>query len=102
MPFENHHGNRSFSLISIYKNAPAASGVYGISNAREWLYIGETDNIQAELVNHLQQPDPFLAEKEPSGFTYELDSPERRLERQRQLIFELRPIGNRRAARAPA
>ena len=37
--------------------APATSGVYGISNAQEWIYIGETDNIQGALLTHLQQSD---------------------------------------------
>lgn len=94
MPFENH-GNRSFTMISIGKNAPAASGVYGLSNAREWLYIGETYNIQAELLNHLKRPDPFLGDYYPSGFTYELSAAECRVERQNQLVLELDPIGNR-------
>lgn len=94
MPFENH-GNRSFTVISVDKNAPAASGVYGLSNAREWIYVGETANIQAELLRHLQSPDAFLREHTPSGFTYELSSAEHRVERQHQLVFELEPIGNR-------
>lgn len=95
MPFENHHGNRSFTMISIGNNAPAASGVYGLADARQWLYIGETYNIQAELLKHLQRPAPFLEGHYPSGFTYELSSAERRVERQNQLVSELRPIGNR-------
>ena len=95
MPFENH-GNRSFTLISVGKNAPAASGVYGLSNARQWIYVGETSNIQAELLKHLQFPDTSLKAQTPTGFTYELSSEEHRVERQNQLVFELEPIGNRR------
>jgi hypothetical protein len=94
MPFENH-GNRSFTWISVDKNAPAASGVYGLSNARRWIYVGETANIQAELLKHLQHPDAFLREQAPSGFTFELCPAQYRVERQNQLVFELEPIGNR-------
>jgi len=95
MPFENHHGNRSFTMTSVAKNAPAASGVYGLANSSQWLYIGETHNIHAELLNHLQHPAAFLRQNYPSGFTYELSPAEHRVGRQHQLVFELEPIGNR-------
>jgi hypothetical protein len=94
MPFENH-GNRSFTWISVDKNAPAASGIYGLSNSRQWIYVGVTANIQAELQKHLQSPNAFLRAHAPSGFTFELCPAERRVERQNQLVFELEPIGNR-------
>ena len=94
MPFENH-GNRSFTTISVGKNAPPASGVYGLSDARQWIYVGETADIQAELLRHLENPHPFFREHPPLGFTYELTTPRRRIERQSQLVSELEPIGNR-------
>lgn len=49
MPFEQFTP-RSFTPVSVRANAPTASGIYGISNAREWIFIGETDNIQASLL----------------------------------------------------
>lgn len=94
MPFENH-GNRSFTAVSIGKNAPSAPGVYGLANAHQWIYVGETGDIQAELLRHLQNPHAFLKEHPPSGFTYELISGVQRIERQNQLVLELEPIGNR-------
>jgi hypothetical protein len=94
MPFENH-GNRSFTAMSIGKNAPPASGVYGLADARRWIYVGETADIQAELLRHLQNPHAFLREHPPSGFTYELTTAGQRIERQNQLVSELEPIGNR-------
>jgi hypothetical protein len=94
MPFENH-GNRTFTMISIGKNAPSASGVYGLADARQWIYVGEAADIQAELLRHLQNPHSFLREHPPSGFTYELSAAGQRIERQHQLVMELEPIGNR-------
>ena len=94
MPFENH-GNRSFTAISVAKNAPHASGVYGLADARQWIYIGETADIQAELMSHLQDPHRFLKEHPASGFTFELTTAGERIERQNQLVLELKPIGNR-------
>ncbi|MGB7761564.1 MAG: hypothetical protein WBL61_17160 [Bryobacteraceae bacterium] len=94
MPFENH-GNRPFTATSVDKNAPAASGVYGISNAREWIYVGESANIQAQLHRHLQHPNEILGEHTASGFTYEISAAEHRVDRQNQLIRELNPVSNR-------
>jgi excinuclease UvrABC nuclease subunit len=94
MPFENH-GNRSFTTISIGKNAPTASGVYGLADASQWIYVGEAANIQADLLRHLQNPHSFLRKHPPSGFTYELSAEGQRSERQNQLVQELEPIGNR-------
>lgn len=94
MPFANH-GNRAFTMISVDNNVPAASGVYGLSNASQWIYVGETGNIHAELSRHLQHPNTFLKGNSPSGFTYELSSAGQRVARRNQLVFELDPIGNR-------
>jgi hypothetical protein len=99
MPFENH-GNRSFTTVSIAKNAPRVSGVYGLADAREWIYVGEAADIQAELLRHLRNPEAFLRKHPPSGFTYELSTAGQRLERQNQLVSELNPIGNRLAVEA--
>jgi len=94
MPFANH-GNRSFTMMSVDKNVPAASGVYGLANASQWIYVGETANIHAELRKHLQHPNTFLRGHRASGFTYELSSEEYRAARRNRLVLELDPIGNR-------
>ena len=91
MPFENH-GNRSFTMVSIGKNAPPASGVYGLADARQWIYVGEAADIQAELLRHLKNPHAFLREHPPSGFTYELSGAGQRIGRRNQLVLELKPI----------
>ncbi len=94
MPF-NYFTPRSLTPASVRANAPAASGLYGISNAREWLYIGETDNIQASLLNHLQQTDSALMKKLPTGFVFEVCDPAERRTRQDRLVFEYEPACNR-------
>ena len=96
MPFENH-GSRSFTAISIQKNAPSASGVYGLSNAREWIYIAETDDIQAALQSHLHDRGP-LTTHQPSGFTFELSGAAHRVGRRDRLVEELHPAANRSGA----
>ena len=68
VPFEQFTP-RSFTPVSVRANAPTASGIYGVSNAREWIFIGETDNIQASLLQDLQQGNSALLKRLPTGLT---------------------------------
>jgi hypothetical protein len=95
MPFDNH-GARAFTETSIRKNAPADSGVYGLSNAREWIYVGESANLQGALLGRLRDTDPA-----PTGFTYELCRPADRIARQNRLVLELDPVYSRRLGVMP-
>jgi len=97
MPF-NQFTPRNFSADAIQTYAPSTSGVYGISNAREWIYIGETDNIQGALLAHLQGPKTPLMKREPTGFVFEVCNPAHRSSRQDRLVFEYEPACNRTAA----
>jgi hypothetical protein len=95
MPFEQFTP-RSFTPVSVRTNAPAASGIYGISNAREWIFIGETDNIQASLLHELQRGGSALLKRFPTGFVFELCSAADRRTGQDRLILEYEPVCNRR------
>ena len=95
MPFEQFTP-RSFTPVSVQANAPAASGIYGISNAREWIFIGATDNIQGSLLRDLQQGDSALLRRFPTGFVFELCDAADRRARQDRLILEYEPVCNRR------
>ena len=96
MPFEQIIP-RPLSLVAIHAYAPTTSGVYGISNAREWIYIGAADNIQHALLAHLQQLDPTLVKRQPTGFVFEVCDQVRRLARQDRLVLEYEPACNRRS-----
>jgi predicted GIY-YIG superfamily endonuclease len=69
--------------------------VYGISNAREWIYIGETENIQSSLLNHLHEINTTLKKREPTGFVFEVCDQAHRSSRQDRLIGEYGPACNR-------
>ena len=97
MPFGRHSGF-SFSTVSVRQNAPACSGVYGLSNSRGWVYVGIADDIQAALLGHLSEPDSTSNSNEATGFTFEPCEASRRTERQNRLITELRPLANYRTA----
>jgi hypothetical protein len=98
MPF-NQLIPRPFTFGAVQMYAPVAAGVYGISNAREWIYIGETDNIQNALLDHLGDRDTSLMKRQPAGFVFELCDGARRSTRQDRLVVEYEPTCNRHSSR---
>jgi hypothetical protein len=94
MPFDPPFA-RALTRPGVIAYAPEQSGVYGISNAREWIYIGESDNIRASLLNYLSGAGTSRA----TGFAFELCAPNLRFARQDRLVFEYEPVQNRRERR---
>ena len=95
MPFESRFA-RAFTAVNIEREAPAASGVYGISNAKSWIYIDETENIRGSLMEYLASSNGSPA-NQPSGFSFELSPSYSRAARRDRLIAELAPIQKRRS-----
>ena len=91
MPFENCFG-RVFTAVTIEREAPEASGVYGISNSQRWLYIAETENIRASLMGYLA--DCAVNSQDAAGFSFELSPAYSRTARRDRLIAELAPLQN--------
>lgn len=98
MPFEQMFP-RSFTATSVREHAPAQAGLYGITNAAEWIFIGESENIQAALLAHLGEGNTELTRRAPTGFVYELCMRGQRSVRQDRLVREYEPACNRRWAR---
>ena len=90
MPFEQGAPS-SFTAISIQNNAPDSSGVYGLYNSREWIFIGEANNIRTALMEHLRQANTAGIPRKPTGFSYEKSPATQRTARKNQLIRELTP-----------
>jgi hypothetical protein len=99
LPFANYVA-RNFSTISVQGYAPPVSGVYGLSSAREWIVIGETDDIQAKLLQLLQDQSSPVGVRKPTGFTFEICPGPSRVTRMNALVQELSPVCNR--AESPA
>jgi len=97
MPFEQACP-RSLTAASVRSNASAESGLYGISNSREWIFIGEADNIQASLLRHLQEPNTRMMKRRPTGFVFEVCRPPQRPFRWNALVREYQPSCNRNQA----
>ena len=85
---------RPFDTGAIQTFAPHLSGVYGISNASEWIYIGETDDIHSSLLTHLQEPSAAVMRRHPTGFVFEVCDRARRTARQDRLVSEYGPKCN--------
>jgi hypothetical protein len=94
MPFTNS-SSYLFVRDSITKNAPHASGVYGLFSSA-WVYIGESEDIQKRLLEHLNGDNPCINRFAPTNFTYELSAAAMRVARQDQLIAEFHPSCNQR------
>jgi hypothetical protein len=48
--------------------------VYCIFTSKEWVYVGESDNIQQSLFAHLNKPSLCLQQFSALSFSYELAS----------------------------
>jgi hypothetical protein len=93
VPFEQFMP-RPFSIDNVQKFAPLAPRVYGLSNAREWIYIGVSENIRGSLLEHLEARSSQLMKRQPTGFVYEV-CPGDECARQDLLIQEYEPTCNR-------
>ena len=90
MPFARHSGY-SFTAVSVSRNAPEWGGIYGLSNARGWIYIHAVDDIRAALLDHLNERSPAWDFRSVTGFTFELCDTAQRSQRCSRLIEELHP-----------
>jgi len=79
---------------SIVANAPHASGVYAIFNAQRYIYVGESGDIQARLLQHYNGDNQCIINALPTGFAFEVVAANQRVARQNQLIVALTPACN--------
>ena len=53
-------------------SVPHSSGVYALYTAQKWVYVGESDDIQRRLVEHVTTADTYITRQQPTGFMFEL------------------------------
>ncbi|HSB82388.1 MAG TPA: hypothetical protein VLM91_26735 [Candidatus Methylomirabilis sp.] len=87
-------GTFKYDLQSITQHASPASGVYALFSPSECVYVGESDDVCASLLETFFEDNPSLNDQYITHFTIELVSPESRVARQAIRIRELRPVGN--------
>ncbi len=93
MPFEEIIP-RKFTSGAIQFYAPARAGIFGISNAQEWILIESADNIRAALLTHLVDWSSALLKRAPTGFVFECCEEPSRTNRQKRLVAEYSPVCN--------
>jgi|SRR2546426_1495432 len=95
MPWQKNNRCYFFNQESIRSIAPADSGVYGLYDVMDWVYIGESADIREALLRHSKGIDPCVRSMTPTGFTFELCPADLRADRADELISELQPLCNR-------
>jgi hypothetical protein len=96
MPFERITP-RPFTPDGVRTYAPQAAGVFGISNPREWIYIGHAINIQSALLDFFRDLGSALMTKQPRGFVFEVCADSHWVARHDRLVLEYEPTLNRRS-----
>lgn len=88
MPFPKEH---CFALTaaSVRAHAPSCSGVYGLFNAIQWIYVGECSDIQRRLLSHISDTEAGIKRYGPTGFSFELQPEASRAARRNVLNGEL-------------
>jgi hypothetical protein len=89
--FKNCYRGYKLQRDSILLNAPEESGIYGLFSAL-WIFVGEADNIRAQLLEHLSEDDPSMRRYQPSGFAFEVVSPKERHQRMGLALRETDPL----------
>ena len=87
MPFE-HPARHVFMAVSMTRNAPQQEDLYGISNAREWIFIGVARDIRAAFLKHLHEMDTTVTFRHPTGSRLKSTLRPARVARFEQLIRE--------------
>ena len=101
MPFPTEN-SFAFTPVSVRAHAPTASGIYGIFNGSQWIYVGMGEDIQHALLAHLSDTEVCIRRFNPTGFSFELDAGATRVARQETLIRELGTQCNRENGNLPS
>ena len=80
-----------YTFEAVREKAPSASGVYTIYTPKRWVFVGESEDIQRSLFQHLNDSSASMTRFGPLSFAFELVPPAERVPRQRTLIAELEP-----------
>lgn len=96
MPWQGSNGF-TYTTTSVQSNAPSQSGVYAIYTPTKWIYIGESQDIRARLMQHLAGDNDCIRTSGATLFAYELvPTSGGRVARQNALILECAPTCNQR------
>ena len=92
MPWKNSE-RWSFTMADIADRAPTESGVYYVGGPDGYLFIGESANVRAALLDQVTGHNPFMLFK-PLWFGFELCPAESRVKRRNEMLTECSPLCN--------
>ena len=95
-------GRYFYTLDTITRNAPPMSGVYILFSRGTCVYVGESDDVCAGLLEAYYEDNPCLNDKEITHFTFDLAPRDARRARQVERIREFRPACNLRTGNTEA
>jgi hypothetical protein len=87
-------GRYVYTLDTITRSAPPMSGVYMLFCRGTCIYVGESDDVCAGLLEVYYEDNPCLNDKEITHFTFDLVPRESRQARHLERIREFRPCCN--------
>ena len=88
-----YDGGQTYPLAfrAVHEKAPNASGVYTLFTSRQWLYVGESADIQQSLFRHLNESPAWMIRSRPLSFSFEPVPPLERVSRKQELVAKLAP-----------
>ncbi len=89
MPINPGGQGLSYNRQTISASVPARSGVYALCNAQQWIYVGETGDIQARLIQHLNGDNACITRSAPTVFQFDLVDANQRVAVQDRWIAQL-------------
>jgi hypothetical protein len=84
----------SFTRTAVVLHAPDQSGVYALHYQTTWVYVGESANIRAQLLQHLNGDNACITVYPSLSFSFETVPEAVRAWRQDELVREFRPTCN--------
>jgi hypothetical protein len=88
----NGHETHPLGFQAVRTQAPAASGIYTLYTSRQWIYVGESDDIRQSLFRHLNDMSVCIARRGALSFSFEIAPATERVARQRTLVTALSPV----------
>ena len=85
----------TLNRTSVLRNAPEESGVYGLCNADQWVYIGHSSSVRKALLEYLRGQMPYVLQWQPKHFMFEVLPYRQRILRQKALVAHYQPTCNR-------
>lgn len=83
-----------YTLDTITQSAPPMSGTYAIFSRAECMYVGDSDDVCADLLAMYYEDRPCLNEREFTHFLFNLAPPELREAHRIDRIREFAPLCN--------